>query len=142
MMARGYWLPPNSENLIAYEGFYVSSDALNIQDTEIRWNVFLEQVSNELQHKENSFKVKKEWKTVDGGQSRFVLMCDNCVDVVAEESRGYYAIYVLIPENCMVPNLAKSQFWKYKLYLKNSLLKLYPGFIKQRKNYRQLIDIG
>ena len=141
-MPRGYWQPPNSENLIACEGYYIPFKALNIQDTEIRWNSFLEQVSNELQHKENSLKVKKEWKTVDGEQSRFVILSDNCVDIVAEESRGYYAIYVLIPENCLVPNLAKSQFWKYKLYLKNSLLKLYPGFIKQRKNYRQLIDIG
>lgn len=141
-MARGYWQPPNSKNLIACEGYYIPFKALNIQDTEIRWNSFLEQVSNELQHKENSLKVKKEWKAVDGEQSRFVILSDNCVDIVAEESRGYYAIYVLIPEKCLVPNLAKSQFWKYKLYLKNSLLKLYPGFIKQRKNYRQLIDIG
>ena len=141
-MARGYWQPPNSENLIACEGFYVSLEALKVEDTEIRWNKFLEQVSNELQNNEMPLKIKKVWKKIDGGQSRFVLMCDNCVDIVAEETKGYYAIYALIPEDCIVPNLAKAQFWKYKLYLKNSLLKLYPGFIKQRKNYRQLIDIG
>ena len=141
-MARGYWQPPNSENLIACEGYYIPFKALNIQDTEIRWNSFLEQVSNELQHKENSLKVKKEWKTVDGEQSRFVILSDNCVDIVAEESRGYYAIYVLIPENCLVPNLAKHYFWKYKLDLKKTLIELYPGNVKQRKNYRELVDIG
>ena len=141
-MARGYWQPPNRDKLEACEGFYVSLDAFKIEDTEIRWNTFLEQVSNELQKNEVSLKTKKAWKTTEDGQSRFVLMCDNCVDIVAEETKGYYAIYALIPEDCIVPNLAKVQFWKYKLYLKNSLLKLYPGFIKQRKNYRQLIDIG
>lgn len=141
-MARGYWQPPNSENLIACEGYYIPFNALNIEDTEMRWNSFLEQVSNELQHKENSLKVKKEWKTVDGGQSRFVILSDNCVDVVADESEEHYALYVIIPEDCMVPNLAKQLFWKYKSDLKNTLIELFPGNVKQRKNYRDLVDIG
>ena len=141
-MGRGYWLPPNCENLLDYEGFYVSLDALNIQDTESCWNTFLEQVSNKLQHKENSLKIKKEWKTVDGRQRRFVILSDNCVEIVADESDEYYAIYVLIPEDCIVPNLAKQCFCKYKSDLRSTLIELYPGNVKQRKNYRQLVDIG
>lgn len=141
-MARGYWQPPNRDKLKACDGFYVSLDAFKIEDTEIRWNTFLEQVSNEFQNNEMCLKIKKEWKETYDGQSRFVLMCDNCVDIVAEETKGHYAIYALIPEDCMVPNLAKAHFFKYMLYLKKALLKLYPGFVKFRKNYRQLIDIG
>lgn len=141
-MARGYWQPPNRDKLKACEGFYVSLDAFKIEDTEIRWNMFLEQVSNELQNNGMHFKIKKSWKETADGQSRFVLMCDNCVDIVVEETKGHYAIFVLIPEDCIVPNLAKASFFRYMLYLKDSLLKLYPGSVKYRKNYRQLIDIG
>ena len=141
-MERGYWQPHKGEHLLACEGFYVSLDAFKVEDTEIRWNMFLERVSKELKNNEKSLKIKKDWIETSNGQSRFVLMCDNCVDIVAEETEGHYAIFVLIPENCMVPNLAKQYFWKYKSDLKQSLIKLFPGYVKQKKNYRKLIDIG
>lgn len=141
-MARGYWQPPNCENLIACDGYFVDANAIPEMDEEKSWDSFLELVSKALLQKENTLKFKKEWKSVDREQSRFVLVCDNCVDVVAEETKGYYAIYVLVPEDCMVPNLAKQSFWKYKLSLKQTLIELFPGCVKARKNYRQLIDIG
>ena len=141
-MGRGYWLPPNCEKLICCDGFFVDVKAIAETDAEKRWNMFLDQVAKELQQKEKSLKLKKEWKAVNNGCSRFVLLCDNCVDVIAEETKGYFAIYVIIPENCIVLNLAKNCFWKYKSDLKKTLIKLYPGNVKQRKNYRQLVDIG
>ena len=91
-MARGYWQPPNRDRLLACDGFFIHADAVPGKDPEKSWDLFLELVSSNLQKKMNWLKIKKEWKAVSGSQSRFVLMYDDHVDFVVEESRGYYAI--------------------------------------------------
>ena len=141
-MGRGYWKPPNSDMLLACDGFFIHTDAVPENDSEKSWDLFLELVSSNLQKKMNWLKIKKEWKTVSGAQSRFVLMYDDHVDFVVEESRGYYAIFVLIPETCIYEKSAKKCFWKYRHDLRQTLTELFPGCVKYRKNYRQLIDIG
>lgn len=141
-MARGYWLPENSENLLACNGFFVDEKAVAESDADKRWSVFLEQVSNELRSRQRTLQAKNKWQTSSNGATRFVVLSNNHIDVVAGESRGYYAIYILIPEDCKMPYTAKDAFWRYMLDLKQTLISLYPGCVKQRKNYRQLIDIG
>ena len=141
-MARGYWQPPNRDRLLACDGFFIHADAVPGKDPEKSWDLFLELVSSNLQKKMNWLKIKKEWKAVSGSQSRFVLMYDDHVDFVVEESRGYYAIFVLIPETCDYPKSAKKCFWEYRYNLRQTLTELFPGCVKYRKNYRQLVDIG
>ena len=33
-MGRGYWLPPSHENLAAYDGFYIDSNAVNKENQD------------------------------------------------------------------------------------------------------------
>ena len=141
-MGRGYWVPPNSKKLPACDGYYVNVNAIAETDIEKRWNTFLEQVSKGLQSKEKSLKIKKDWSVLDEGRGRFIVLFDSFVEVIAEEINDYFAIFVLIPEQCSEKAIAKRDFYRYLSNLRNTLTKLYPSFVYKRKNYRQLINIG
>lgn len=141
-MGRGYWLPPNHEALVASDGFYVECDSVYGADIDAGWESFLEVLCRKLKIKENTFQQVCEWKTSGMGQSRFVLVRNRHVDIIAEDSDGYVAVYAIIPENNAAPGFAKRSFPRYLAMLKEILTELYPGAVFKRHNYRDLQKIG
>jgi len=141
-MERGYWKPDNSETLLKCCGFFVKSSAIPVKDTKERWGIFLKQVSDESLKKRTSLKKVYKWEINSSERNIFIVLRDYFVDIVSEDVEDYIAIFILIPENCSTPKLAKANFDDYVEDLKEILVRLYPGSVKLRKSYRQLIDIG
>lgn len=141
-MGRGYWLPPQSENLVAYDGFYVNSAAVYKNDPDTDWPLFLEQVSRRMIVKERTLRRVHQWKSCDAGQSRFVILQNRHVDIIAEDVDDYIAVYAIISEDCAAPGFAKRSFPRYVNMLQEVLVGLYPGNIRKRVNSQRTTAVG
>ena len=137
-MGRGYWLPPNHENLVASDGFYVECDRVYGADIDAGWENFLKAVCRKLKIKDHTFQKVCEWKSSGMGQSRFILLQNRHVDIIAEDADGYVAVFAIIPEGNPAPGFAKRSFPRYLAMLKEILTELYPGAVFKRSNYRDL----
>ena len=141
-MGRGYWLPPNYEELAASDGFYVEADRVYGADIATGWESFLETVCRKLKIKDYTFQTICEWKSCGMGQSRFVLLQNRHVDIIAEDADGYVAVYAIIPEDNAAPGFARRSFPRYLAMLKEILIELYPGAVFKRRNSQHLQKIG
>lgn len=141
-MGRGYWLPPQSETLIAYDGFYIDSDAVYKDDAAADWETFLETVGRRLVIKERTLQRLHKWKSCDAGQCRFVILQNRHVNIIAEDVDDYIAVYVIIPEDCAAPGFAKRSFPRYVDMLQEILTELYPGKIRKRVNSQRTKAVG
>lgn len=141
-MGRGYWVPPNHEQLVASDGFYVEAGSVYGGDISAGWEKFLEVFCRKLKIKDGTFRKVCQWKSCGMGQSRFVLLQNRHVDIVAEDSDGYVAVYAIIPEDNAAPGFAKRSFQRYLAMLKETLIELYPEAVFKRQNYRYLQKVG
>ncbi len=141
-MGRGYWLPPRAEQLEACDGFYIDSRAVYTKDIEQSWSDLLERLCKKLLLKEKTLRRYCAWKSCEAGQSRFVILQNRYVDIVAEDADDYVAVYVLIPEDCENPGLAKRSFSRYLNLLRETLVELYPGSIRKRINSQHTKAVG
>ncbi len=141
-MGRGYWYPPNGENLAACDGFLIDSRAVYKTEIENDWNAFLNTVCEGMKRYNPELETVNSWKSVDVGESRYVLLTDGFVQVIAEDTDGYVAAFVIIPETTSNKEKAKRIFGRYYSDLKNLLVKNYPGFVKKRLNSQHLEDVG
>lgn len=141
-MGRGYWYPPNGENLAACDGFFIDAQAVYQKEIENDWNAFLSTVCEGMRRKDPNLQTVKNWETVDAGTARYVLLTDGSVEVIAEDTDGYVAVFVIIPETTRNKEKAKRMFGKYYSDLKKLLCDSYPGFVKKRLNSQYLEDVG
>ena len=141
-MGRGYWLPPNHEELVASDGFYVESDCVYGADLAAGWEAFLQTVCKKMKFKDNTFQKVCEWKSCGMGQSRFVLLQNRHVEIIAEDADGYVAVYAIIPEDNPAPGFAKRSFPRYLAMLKDVLTELYPGAVFKRRNSQHLQQVS
>lgn len=141
-MGRGYWLPPKAEDLAAYDGFYIDSDAIYSGDTEKDWNRFLELLCKKLSFHEKTLRKQCAWKPCSAGQSRFVVLQNQHVDIIVEDVDDYVAVYAVIPEDCEFPGYAKRSFKRYISILQTVLTDLYPGKIRKRINSQHTKLVG
>lgn len=137
-MGRGYWLPPNHAELVASDGFYIEADRVYGDDISTGWDSFLKTLCRKLKFKDNTFQEVCEWKSCGMGQSRFVLVRNRHVDIIAEDANGYVAVYAIIPEDNAAPGFAKRSFPRYLAMLKEMLTELYPGAVFKRRNSQHL----
>lgn len=141
-MGRGYWYPPNGENLAACDGFLIDSRAVYKTEIENDWNAFLNTVCEGLKRYNPKLETVNSWKSVDVGESRYVLLTDGLIEVIAEDTDGYVAAFVIIPETTSNKEKAKRIFGRYYSDLKKLLCENYPGFVKKRLNSQHLEDVG
>ena len=99
-MGRGYWLPPSCETLAAYDGFYIDSSAVYTDNLEQGWNSLLNTLSVKMSYHDKTLKKTCCWKPCGAGQSRFVVLQNHHVDIIAEDADAYIAVYVVIPDDC------------------------------------------
>lgn len=140
-MGRGYWLPPQSENLPACDGFYIDSQAA-YDDSSGDWEIFLDKLCNKIQLGERTLEKRCCWKPCTVGQSRFVVLQNHHVDIVVEDVDDYIAVYALIPEDCAMPDFAKKSFPRYINILHHTLTEMYPGKIRKRINSQHTKMVG
>ena len=142
-MGRGFWLPPGADNLPLYDGFYIDSKAVYTgDDMTADWQDFLDKVCGLLQKRNNSLQKRCEWFPCDLGQSRFVLMENECVQIIAEDADGYIAVYAIVPETCACNSRAKQAFPFVLQNLKDTLIELYPGAVSRRLNSQHTERVG
>lgn len=141
-MGRGYWLPPQSENLAACDGFYVDSKAVYTMNPDAEWEAFLEKLAQRLIEKEHTLRKVQRWQSCDAGQCRFVVLQNRSFDIIAEDVDDYIAVYVIIPEDCPTPGYAKRSFGRYMELLKEVLTELYPGSVRKRVNSQRTKAVG
>ncbi|MBQ7725787.1 MAG: hypothetical protein IJT66_01440 [Clostridia bacterium] len=141
-MGRGYWLPPGAENLPLYDGFYVDSAAVYTGgDVTADWQAFLNEICSAMQRRDGSLQRLCEWVPCDLGQSRFVLLQNEAVQIIAEDADGYIAVYAIVPENC-VSKRAQRVFQNTLQKLRCVLTGLYPGFVSRRLNSQHIEKVG
>ena len=141
-MGRGYWLPPNHAELVASDGFYIEAGKVYGDDISTGWDSLLKTLCRKLKIKDNTFQEVCEWKSCGMGQSRFVLVQNRHVDIIAEDADGYVAVYAIIPEDNVAPGFAKRSFPRYLAMLKEMLTELYPGAVFKRRNSQHLQKVG
>lgn len=141
-MGRGYWLPPAHENLPAYDGFYIDSNAVYKENLDQDWENLLNKLCIKMAYHEKTLRRICDWRTCSAGQSRFVILQNRHVDIIAEDDDGYIAVYVIIPEDCECPGFAKRSFPQYVSLLKAVLIDMYPGSILKRINSQHTKAIG
>lgn len=141
-MGRGYWLPPNHDELVASDGFYIEADRVYGDDISTGWDNFLKMLCRKLKFKDNTFQEVCEWESCGMGQSRFVLLKNRHVDIIAEDADGYVAVYAIISEDNVAPGFAKRSFPRYLAMLKEMLTELYPGAVFKRRNSQHLQKVG
>lgn len=141
-MGRGYWLPPNHDNLIASDGFYIESSAVYGNDISAGWDRLLDSVSKKMMFKERTFNKFCNWKSCGLGQSYFVMLNNRHVEIIVEDADSYVAVYVIVPEDCAAPGFAKRSFPRYLAMLKETLTELYPGAISKRINSQHIKKVG
>lgn len=141
-MGRGYWLPPQSENLAACDGFYIDTKAVYIKDPDTDWPDFLDALSRQMIIKERTLRKVQRWKSCDAGQCRFVVLQNRSFDIIAEDVDDYIAVYVIIPEDCPTPGYAQRSFKRYVEMLKEVLTALYPGSVCKRVNSQRTKAVG
>lgn len=140
-MGRGYWLPPAHENLFAYDGFYIDSNAVYKENPDQGWENLLYKLCVKMAYREKTLRKVCDWRTCGAGQSRFVVLQNRHVDIIAEDD-GYIAVYVIIPEDCECPGFAKRSFPQYVSLLKAVLIDMYPGSVRKRVNSQHIITVG
>lgn len=144
-MGRGYWLPPKHECLKACDGYYIDSDAIyqsDQPDMEKDWNRFLERLCKRIMFQDQTLTKRCEWKPCDAGQSRFVVLQNQLVDIIVEDVDGYIAVYVIVPEDCKNPGYAARRIFPEYIYmLKRILVELYPGKIRKRLNSQHTASV-
>lgn len=141
-MGRGYWLPPAYENLTAYDGFYIDSSAVYTENLEQGWNELLHKLSVKMSYRDKTLKKACCWKSCGTGQSRFVVLQNHHVDIIAEDADDYVAVYAVIPEDCECPGFAKRSFPQYVSLLQAVLTDLYPGSVRKRVNSQHTKAVG
>lgn len=141
-MGRGYWLPPQHDELAASDGFFLDGKAVYTDEPNADWEKFLESLCRKLTFQEKTFKKLCNWKACGMGQSYFVLVHNKQVEIIAEDTDGYIAVYAIIPEDCEAPGFAKRSFPKYITLLFNTLTEMYPGAVYKRTNSRKLTLVG
>ena len=141
-MGRGYWLPPQHDNLTASDGFYVDSSAVYGSDISAGWDKLLDSVSKRLIFKEKTFNKFCNWKSCGLGQNYFVLLYNRHVEIIVEDADGYVAVYAIIPDTCETPGFAKRSFPRYLTMLKETLTELYPGAVSKRINSQHIKKVG
>ena len=72
-MGRGYWLPPQHDELAAYDGFFLDGKAVYTDEPNADWEKFLESLCRKLIFQDNTFKKLCNWKACGMVQSYFVL---------------------------------------------------------------------
>ncbi len=141
-MGRGYWLPPSCENLAAYDGFYIDSSAVYTDNLEQDWNKLLNTLSVKMSYRDKTLKKACCWKSCGAGQSRFVVLQNRHVDIIAEDADDYIAVYAVIPEDCECPGFAKRSFPQYISLLQAVLTDMYPGSVRKRLNSQHTKAVG
>ena len=141
-MGRGYWLPPNEENLVCCDGFYIDSKPVYEKGYEQGWNELIKYISEKIQLRDNTFKKVCEWRECSISESRFVISENYQVQIIADDVGGYIAVYVIIPEDCTKPNVAKQSFPRYLQNIKNILLDKYKGNVYRRINSSHIEPVG
>ncbi len=141
-MGLGYWLPPQHEELAAFDGFFIDGKAVYTDEPNADWEKFLESLFKKLNFRDNTLQKMCNWKSCGMGQSYFVLAYNRQVEIIAEDTDGNIAVYAIIPEDCEAPGFAKRSFPKYITLLFNTLTEMYPGAISKRTNARKLTLVG
>ncbi len=142
-MGRGYWLPPGAETLPLYDGFYVDCKAVYTgDDLTTDWQAFLDKVCGAMQEECGTMQRLCDWVPCDLGQSRFVLLQNEMVQIIAEDADGYIAIYAIVPETCVSKAMAKHLFDGILQKLRCVLTGLYPGFVAKRLNSQHIEKVG
>lgn len=141
-MGRGYWLPPQSENLAACDGFYIDSSAVYGNDQNAGWTEFLEKFSRRMIVKERTLRKIQRWHSYGAGQGRFIVLRNRSFDIIAEDVDDYIAVYVIIPEDCPTPGHALRSFKRYVEITQEVLTELYPGSIRKRVNSQKTKAVG
>ena len=143
MGTRGYYLPPNHEQFADCDGFYVDNSVLYTSgDEEKDWAMLTEQFCRTMMKACPELALFNAWKPCELGQSRYVLVQNQYVDIMLETEDGYTAIFAIIPENCRYVSAAKQKFKLYVHILKQVLTELYPGHIRKRKNAWECLLVG
>lgn len=136
-MERGFWLPPGYREMVAYGGYYIQADAIyTTADIDADWDAFLQKCCAALLRAIPSMGIACKWVT--DGPSRFVLVADPLVEIVAEDNEGYVAVYAIVPASCAKPKAAKRHFSAVEKKLKQALCSLYPGQVWQRLNSQHI----
>lgn len=141
-MGRGYWLPPSHENLAAYDGFYIDSNAVYKENPDQDWEIMLHKLCVKMAYREKTLRKVCDWRNCGAGQSRFVVLQNRHVDIIAEDDDGYIAVYVIIPEDCECPGFEKRSFSQYVSLLKAVLIDMYPGSVLKRLNSQHVKAVG
>lgn len=141
-MGRGYWLPPSHKNLVAYDGFYIDSNAVYKENPDKDWENLLNLLCVKMAYREKTLRKFCDWRSCGAGQSRFVVLQNRHVDIIAEDDDGYIAVYVIIPEDSECPGFAKRSFPQYISLLKSVLIDMYPGSIRKRINSQHVESVG
>lgn len=141
-MGRGYWLPPNNDELTASDGFFIDGSAVYTDNSTADWENFLENLCKKLIFQEKTFQKFCNWKSCGMGQNYFVLAYNRHVEIIAEDTDGYIAVYAIIPEDCEAPGFAKRSFQRYITLLFKILTEMYPGAVSKRTNSRKLTLVG
>ena len=141
-MGRGYWLPPADENLAACDGFYIEAEAVYTGDPYDDWEKFINTLSVKLSYREKTLEKICAWKPCGAGQSRYVVLRNRHVDIIADDADGYVAVYAVIPEDCEYPGFAKRSFPQYVSLLQKVLTDMYPGSIRKRINSQHIQAVG
>ena len=139
------YLPPNCENLAAYDGFYVDYEAVYKTKgyrNDADWDIFISSLCKEFQKKFHTLQKLLKWKSSGFGQSRYVVLENADVQIIVDEEDAYIAVYVIIPETCEQIGLSKRRFAAYVKYLENTLVQLYPNSVRQRDNARSKRFVG
>ena len=90
-----YWRPPAYENLAACDGFYIEAEAVYTGDPYDDWEKFINTLSVKLSYREKTLEKICAWKPCGAGQSRYVVLRNRHVDIIADDADGYVAVYAL-----------------------------------------------
>lgn len=141
-MGRGYWLPPQHDELVAFDGFFIDGKAVYTGEPNADWEKFLDSLFKKLNFQEKNLQKVCNWKSCGMGQNYFVLAYNRQVEIIVEDADGYIAVYAIIPDDCEAPGFAKRSFPKYVTLIFKTLTEMYPGTISKRLNSRKLTLVG
>ena len=142
-MGRGFWLPPGAEHMLFCDGFYVDGSAVYTgKELSNDWQMFLNKVCAAMTDIDRSFQRRCDWVSCDLGQSRFVLLQNDLVEIIGEDADGYVAVYVTVPKTCKEKAAAKRIFPTVLGNLRAVLVKLYPGAVSRRLNSQHTERVG
>ena len=135
-MGNEYWLPPKHDQLPAYDGYAVNSQAVYPTDKEKGWEHLLNGIYTRMHYRDNSFTKICCWEMSDSGESRFVVCKNRHTEIIAEDVSRYVAVFAIIPEACPHPGYAKRSFPRYAQWLKAVLSDMYPDSVRHMATSR------